>query len=149
LDLYGKNGEIAKMTGSGNKNVILFLKCSFIIGAITDALALIPMLCLAAAKIMWGFNSFSPSYYFAMGYGSSLMFAWTILLIWAYRKPLERRIIALLTTIVIIGLVVTEITTAICGYIDIHKLIPTFILQSILLFLFSFSFIKSKTIVSG
>jgi len=124
------------------KNKIFWLKCSFLIGAITDAFALIPMLCPAAAKIMWGFDSFSQSYYFAMGYGSSLMFGWTILLIWAIRKPLERRIVALFTIIVIIGLVATEVIASIYGFIKICKLIPTFVLQAILLFIFSYSYLK-------
>ena len=122
------------------KNKVFWLKCSFLIGAITDALALIPMLSPIAAKIMWGFDSFSQSYYFAMGYGSSLMFGWTILLIWAFKKPLERTNVALLTIIVIIGLVATEVITSINGFIEIHKLIPTLILQTILLVLFSFSY---------
>lgn len=126
------------------KNILFWLKCSFLIGAITDALALIPMLCPSVTKIMWGFDSFSHSYYFAMGYGASLMFAWTILLIWAFMKPLTRRFVALLTDIVIIGLITTETTMIILGFMDIRKLMPTIVLQFILFVLFGFSFIKSE-----
>ena len=72
-------------------------------------------------KIFWGFSDLNGSYYFAMGYGASLMFGWTLLLIWAYCKPLERRFVALFTSLVVIGLVVTEITSIAYGIIKKHN----------------------------
>ena len=86
-------------------NQIRWLKITFLAGIITDALALVPMLYQPMAKFMWGFDQFNGNYFFAMGYGASLMSGWTLLLIWAYKKPLERRFIAFLTTVVIIGLI--------------------------------------------
>ena len=123
---------------------IFWLKLSFMAGAITDALALVPMLCPPAAKIMWGFDDFTGSYYFAMGYGASLMLAWTILLIWAFRNPLPRRFVALLTVIVVLGFIVAEAITAICGYVDMLQLAPTLVLQVILLALFSYAYYGSR-----
>ncbi len=58
-----------------SKKAIFWLKLSFLVGMITDALALIPMLLPPLAKIFWGFNDFTGIYYFAMGYGASLMLA--------------------------------------------------------------------------
>jgi hypothetical protein len=122
---------------------VFWLKLSFLVGAITDALALIPMAVPWAAKIFWGFDDFTGIYYFAMGMGASLMLAWTILLLWAYHKPLERRNIALFTIIIIAGFVVTETVGMIQGYIQAEKLTGSLILQAVLLGLFSYSFVIS------
>ena len=122
-------------------NQIRWLKIAFLAGIITDTLALVPMLYPPMAKLMWGFDKFSSNYFFAMGYGASLMVGWTLVLIWAYKRPLERRFIAFLTIIVIIGLVVTEIFAIANGSININKMIPTWILQIVLLGLFGFSYV--------
>ena len=85
-----------------NKKVIFWLKLAFIIGTITDALAVIPMVSTGAAKALWGFNSFPDMYKFAMGIAAVFMTAWTLLLFWAYRNPIERRMVALLTLFVLV-----------------------------------------------
>src|SRR6266849_1238095 len=70
------------------------LRIAFLAGAITDAAALLPMLIPRLAAWVWGFRDLPGSYRFAMGYGASLMFGWTVLLLWAYRRPVERRFVA-------------------------------------------------------
>jgi hypothetical protein len=125
------------------KKAIIWLKVGFIAGAVVDALALLPMLIPRAAKIFWGFSAFTGMYYFAQGMGASLMLGWTLLLLWAYRKPLERRFVALLTDIVVIGIVMTEIFGIIRGYIDVAELIPSLVMQPLLLILFGYGFILS------
>jgi hypothetical protein len=101
------------------------------------------MIIPAAAKIFWGLNDFTGIYYFAMGMGASLMLAWTILLFWAYCKPLERRYIALFTVIIIAGFVITEIVLSYHGYIPISKFWVSVVMQSLLMLLFSYSFFIS------
>ncbi len=123
---------------------VFWLKLSFLVGAVVDAVALIPMLVPQAARIFWGFESFTGIYYFAMGMGASLMFAWTILLLWAYRRPLERRYIALFTIIVIIGIVITQIVSISLGYVQFSKFAVSFILQAVLLVFFSYSLLISR-----
>ena len=59
------------------------LRMAFMLGAITDALALMPMLLPPMAKLLWGFDATTGPDRFAMGYGASLMFGWTVLLLWA------------------------------------------------------------------
>ena len=127
-------------------NQIRWLKIAFLAGIITDALALVPMLYPPMAKFMWGFDKFSDNYSFAMGYSASLMTGWTLVLIWAYKRPLERRFIALLTILVIIGLIATEIFAIANGSININKMISTWILQVVLLGLFSFSYVITHNI---
>jgi len=123
---------------------VKWLKIAFLCGIITDALALVPMLYRSMAKFMWGFDQFNDNYFFAMGYGASLMTGWTLLLIWAYKKPLERRFIAFLTIVVIIGFVTVEFFAIVNGIISINKMIPTWTLQVVLLGLFGFSYTNSK-----
>lgn len=113
------------------------LRRAFLLGAITDALALIPMLIPWMASLLWGFTDPSGAYRFAMGYGASLMLGWTGLLLWAYQQPMERCFVAALTVLVIYGLVLTEIVAVLSGYLEAWRMIPTWCLQGVLLFLFA------------
>jgi len=109
------------------------LRVAFLAGAITDALALGPMLVPQLSRLLWGFTDPSGPYRFAMGYAASLMLAWTVLLTWAYRDPLPRRFIAALTVLVIYGLIATEIIAVRSGYLEAWRMIPTWVLQACLL----------------
>ncbi len=120
------------------------LRVAFLVGAITDALAILPMLLPPFAKLLWGFEDVSWAYQFAMGYGASLMLGWTALLIWAYQKPLERKVIAALTVLVICGLVLTEIAAVLSGHLAAWRMLPTWLLQTTLLGLFAGGFHYSK-----
>lgn len=113
------------------------LRIAFIAGAVTDGLALLPMLFPPLAELLWGFDDPSGAYRFAMGYGASLMLGWTMLLLWAYRRPMERRFIAALTVVVIYGLVVTEIVAVVAGALPAWRMVPTWCLQALLLALFA------------
>jgi len=113
------------------------LRTAFLVGAVTDALALIPLLFPPAARLLWGFEDFSGPYQFATGYAASLMLGWTALLVWAYRRPLERAFVAALTVIVIYGLIVTEAVAVVSGHLAVSRMIPTWCLQAALLGLFA------------
>jgi hypothetical protein len=113
------------------------LRTAFLVGAFTDAGALFPMLFPSLAKILWDLRDVSGSYRFAMGYGASLMFGWTLLLLWAYRRPIERRAVAGLTGLVICGLAVTELIAVYSGELEAWRMFPTWCLQVILLGLFA------------
>ena len=120
------------------------LRVAFLVGAITDALAILPMLIPPLAKLIWGFEDVSGAYQFAMGYGASLMLGWTVLLIWAYQKPLERKVVAALTVLVVCGLVLTEIVAVLSGHLSVGRMLPTWFLQTILLCLFAVGFHYAK-----
>lgn len=113
------------------------LRRAFLLGAITDALALVPLLVPGMASLLWGFSDASGPYRFAMGYAASLMLGWTALLVWAYQRPVERRFVAALTVLVIYGLVATEIAAVASGHIEAWRMIPTWCIQGILLLLFA------------
>lgn len=109
------------------------LRTAFVLGAVTDALAVVPMLVPRMAALLWGFEEPTGAYRFAMGYGATLMLGWTGLLVWAYQRPLERRFVAALTVFVIYGLVTTEIAAVAAGHVAAWRMIPTWILQAALL----------------
>jgi hypothetical protein len=113
------------------------LRIAFLAGAVTDAGALLPMLFPQLANLAWGLRDVSGTYRFAMGYGASLMFGWTLLLIWAYRRPVERRFVATLTMLVISGLVFTEVLAVRSSVVEAKRMVPTWCLQTLLLVLFA------------
>ena len=113
------------------------LRTAFLVGAITDAIALVPMTLPPMAKLLWGFDDTSGAYRFAMGYGGSLMLGWTVLLAWAYQRPVERRFIAALTVLVIYWLVITEVIAVSSRRLAVWRVVPTWCLQAVLLGLFA------------
>ena len=86
---------------------VRWLRVSYWAGAIADAFAAAIMLFPELGSVLYGRTDFTPTedYRYAMGLGASLMVGWTVLLLWADRKPVERRGILLLTVFpVIVGL---------------------------------------------
>ena len=59
------------------------LRPAFLAGAVTDAIALVPMLLPSLATLLWGLRDVSDSYELAMRCAASLMLGWTLLLVWA------------------------------------------------------------------
>jgi hypothetical protein len=115
------------------------LRAVFLAGAVTDAVALLPMLLPSLATVLWGLRDASESYRLAMRCAASLMLGWTLLLVWASRRPLERYVVAPLTVLVISGIVVSEIAGAAAGVVDAWRVVPTWCLQVILLVLFAWA----------
>ena len=64
------------------------------------------------------------------------MLGWTLLLVWAYARPIERRAVALLTVVVIAGLGTTELVVVAAGGLAAWRMVPTWILQGVLALLF-------------
>jgi hypothetical protein len=113
------------------------LRIVFIAGAVTDALALLPLLFPPMARMLWGFEDASGAYRFATGYAAALMLGWTLLLLWAWRSPLERKAVALLTNAVIAGLILAEVAAVLDGALPVSRVLPTWVLQAALLALFA------------
>jgi hypothetical protein len=127
-------------------NVIFWLHLSYWAGAVLDLLAGLTMLFPALFAINNRLSSFypAPNYRYAMGMGAPLMLAWTVLLIWADRKPLERKGLLPITLLVILGEIANEIVAAHTGYITATALFPTWIIQAILSGLFIFSYLTAR-----
>jgi hypothetical protein len=119
------------------------LRISYWAGAIVDGVAALAMIFPALGKRMFGLTDFTPGpdYTFAMGIGASLMLGWTVLLLWADRKPVARKGILLITVFpVIFGIVIAEIMAVTSGLIAVRWMIPLWIMQAALSILFIFSY---------
>jgi hypothetical protein len=115
------------------------LRAVFLAGAVTDAVALLPMLLPSFATLLWGLRDVSDSYQLAMRCAASLMLGWTLLLVWASRRPLERYVVAPFTVLVVGGIVMSEIAGAVAGVVVAWRVVPTWCLQAILLVLFAWA----------
>ena len=124
------------------KNKIIWLRISYWVGAIADGIATLRML---FPKIAYG-----AEYRYALGLGASLMLGWTFLLVWADRKPLERKGVLLLTVFpVITGILLAEIYSVTKGLITFEKMLPKGIFLAVLIALYLFSYLNAKDVQSA
>ena len=91
---------------------ILFIRFTYWYGAILDLLVFLDMV----ISVLFEFSVSVPnvstdvSYKYQTATGAFLMIGWTFLLIWADRKPIERKDILLLTAIpVVVGIMIINI----------------------------------------
>lgn len=126
------------------KRAKFWLRAAFAVGAATDAAAVFPMLFPWAAKLLWGFDTFSDQYQFAMRLGAALMTAWTLLLVWGCFKPLERRMLAPMTLLIIWWFLAAEILAIANGTLALDKALLSMILQLVWSVLFVFAFAYSR-----
>ncbi len=97
---------------------MFWIKFPYWLGIGADALWAVGLLFPWVFGILTGTPDFNPDLQVktVMGVGGSLMTGWTILLIWAVRKPIERRFVILLTAFpVVFGLFITTLTGVLNG----------------------------------
>ena len=114
-------------------------------GAIVDVLAAIQMLVPGLFAATSGLDNFHPGsgYRYAMGMGASLMVGWTVLLIWAARKPVERRQVLLMTACpVILGMVMNEIRAVHDSFLTATAVAPIWLGQAILVLLCLYGYVS-------
>jgi hypothetical protein len=111
---------------------VTWLRVSLWAGAIFDALVLVPMLSPRAASALFGISDqdATPGFRYAMFLGASLMAGWTCLLAWAARAPLERRGVALMTVVPVLGGIgLSGFYAVVSGFIPVKEMLPTFCVQ--------------------
>ncbi len=94
------------------ENKIIFIRFTYWYGAILDLLVFLDMIISVIFEFSVSLSNVSSdiSYKYQTGTGSFLMLGWTILLLWADRKPIERKDILLITAIpVVIGITLINI----------------------------------------
>jgi hypothetical protein len=125
---------------------IFWLRLAYWAGAVLDLIAGLTMLFPTLFALNNRLSDFFPGadYRYAMGMGAPLMFAWTILLLWADRKPLERKGILLITLLVVLGEVINEVIGVHSGYVSAEALLPIWIIQALLSALFVFSYLNAR-----
>jgi hypothetical protein len=120
-------------------SAVKWLRISYRLGAAFDAAMLIPMLSPTVGGRLFGIDNFAPGpdFRYAMGVAAALMAGWTALLLWADRRPLERRGILLLTVCpVLVGLMAAGAYAVAAGLVAPAKMLPVWILQFALATLF-------------
>ena len=94
------------------KSYSKLLRVCFLVGAITDGLAVVPMLSPNIGTMLFGgeFARLGVEYRYAMGIGAALMAGWTVLLLWGSVKPIERRDLLVITIFpVVTGIVASTV----------------------------------------
>ena len=121
---------------------ILPLRISYWAGAILDVLAFL----LMSFPVLFAWNNqltgFQPGldFRYAMGMGAPLMLGWTVLLLWADRRPVERRQVLLITLLVVAGEAATELYGVLTGFLTAAAVVPTWIIQALLAGLFVYAY---------
>jgi hypothetical protein len=124
------------------KSYILWLRIAYWWGIIADALETIRMSWPKLFVSSGGFNISPESVEFRFGllYGVPVMLGWTLVLFWADRRPVERKGILLCLLPVIAAYMIVQIVGISLGVVALTAMIPTFVLQTILFSLCSFSY---------
>jgi hypothetical protein len=129
------------------KNPILLLKISYVIGAILDALVAIQMFFPDVLALTAGLGVFAPGpdYLYASYMSGVMMLGWTVLLVWGYMEPVERKDILLITAFpVVVGLMISDILSSAAGFLPQMTAIVFLIMQMFLVFIFSLSYILNR-----
>jgi hypothetical protein len=125
------------------KKRLLLIKIAYWMGIIADAIWAIALFFPRIFGILTGTPDFNPNLQIRliMSIGGILMAGWTILLIWAVRKPIERRFIILLTAFLVAGLFIV----ALIGFLEGNsRNIWILIKNSILVIFMVTSFVLAK-----
>ncbi len=135
------------------KKAVVMLRISFWVGAILDGLNVIPLLIPEIGVNLFGLASFNPGpeYRYVSYVGASLMLGWTVLLIWADRKPLERKGTLLMTVIpVVLGIAAAGLFGLNSGLFTLRGLLPMLAMQCCIsiLFLYSYFYARSRERIS-
>ncbi len=110
------------------------LIASYWLGIVADASATLLLFSPAVANLVLQPKPFeiSPLYLYARVAGA-LMLGWTVLLLWAQRKPIERVDVLLITLFPVVSiLAVAAVLVARFGQIATSRLVPMFIFYSVL-----------------
>ena len=118
---------------------VTWLRVSYWAGALTDVSAAVRMIFPQLAE--------GVEYRYAMGLGASVVLGWAFLLIWADRKPVERRCVLLLTLFpVITGIILAEVYAYLTGFMELGSVLPTVVFLLALSALITFSYLNAREI---
>lgn len=136
------------------KNKIMLLRFSYWLGAILDGLFALDMSYVtfvgsnSILTNLFSRNEFLAGglpYRYALGIAAGMMWGWTFLLVWADRRPVERKFILPLTMFpVIIGLLGNNVFAILNGLIEFELMLLKIFTQCCLIILFSFSYFNAR-----
>ena len=134
---------------SSTDDAVRWLRRSYRAGALVDAVAamgmIAPRLYGPTLRFKRRFRRERPEFAYALRVGAPLMAGWTALLLWADRRPLERRAVLPLTVVpVIAGLMANDGHAVSAGYLSASGVRPVRGLQLGLVALFLYSYVKGE-----
>jgi len=93
------------------------IKLPYWLGIAADALWAIALFFPVVFGALTGADGFSPDWQLrsVMAIGGVLMAGWTVLLVWAVQRPVERRFVALLTALVVAALFLLALINVLKG----------------------------------
>lgn len=112
------------------QNMELILRIVFLIGAITDFFAIFPLISIKIGNKIFqaDLDEKNESNVYTMRIAASLMAGWTILLIWGFISPIQRRDVLLITILpVVIGIIVSTFLAMKNRKVSKNRLIPLII----------------------
>jgi hypothetical protein len=128
------------------ETLTLLARIAFLVAAVTDGLALVPMLVPRVGTALFGGDPSraTPQYRYAMNLAAALMAGWTVLLFWGAAQPIERRDVLLIVVCPsILGIVAASVAAARRGVIQTRRMVPLWIHLAVLsgycLFVFALS----------
>lgn len=120
------------------KATITWLRISYLTGAVADGTCAVLMLMPSRMA--------ESEFRYPMGLAASLMFGWTLLLLWANLKPLERKGVLLLTIFpMITGLFVSAIWAYFTGLLSFQQFITAALVELAIALLMAFSYQKARS----
>jgi len=129
------------------KQIILFIHIAYWLGIIADAISTIILLSPELAQSAFGLSdlSISEEYLYVSRIAASLMLGWTFLLLWADRKPIERRGILILTIFpVLIGIMISGLLAVNSDFILFQNILPLWIFNILLIIIYILSYLKAN-----
>jgi hypothetical protein len=138
------------MDANPTEDAVRWLRRSYRAGALVDAVAALGMVAPGlygpTLRFVPDFRRDRPEFAYALRTGAPLMAGWTMLLLWADRKPLERRgVLPITIAPVIAGLMANDAHAVRAGRLSSVSVAPVRALQLGLVGLFGYSFLKAQT----
>ena len=120
------------------KRTLMLLHVCYWLGAVIDLVAGLIMVVPTFYSTVNKLTVFTPTQAFTnvAWMGAPLMFGWTVLLLWADRKPLERKAVLLITLIPILGNALNQVASYSSGFYPLEVAIQQWLLQAFLVILF-------------
>ena len=151
------HGSACLLLRGGSKLVdeaeaVRWLRRSYRYAAFVDAIAAVgmvhPKLYGPTLRFDKRFRRTGPEFTYAMRTGAPLMAGWTVLLMWADRKPLERRGVLLITLLpVVAGTMANDASAVRAGRLSGRSVAPVRALQLFLVGLCGYSLARARAAV--
>lgn len=126
---------------------VRLLRASYWTGAVADGFFAVAMMVPDLWGAVLGIAPFDPDlrHRMDMRVGASLLLSWTVLLLWADRRPMERKGVLLLTVFpAVTCLMITGIAAVLAGVILLRNMLPVLAMQAFLVGLFLTSYVRAR-----